>query len=208
MVLMKPFPLIDEIYSRRVKGGVMRDKAIVDLYWQRDENAIKATAEKYENYLFKISYNILTDEEDSKESVNDTYLAAWKSIPPHRPSILSTYLGKLTRRISIDVFRRKKREKRKAGEYSLSLSELTDMFSSEPQPDEKLEVKLLCEKINCFLETLKPDARIAFIGRYYYMDPIKEIARYSSMSEAKTKTLLYRTRLDLRQYLEKEGFII
>ena len=90
----------------------MRDDEIVTLYWKRDERAIKETKNEYGRYLFKIANNILADLEDSRESVNDTYLAAWNSIPPQRPSVLSTYLGKLTRRISIDLFRKKNREKR------------------------------------------------------------------------------------------------
>lgn len=97
----------------------MQDENIVALYWERNEGAIEETKNKYEHYLFKIAHNILLDFEDSQESVNDTYLAAWNSMPPHKPSILSTYLGKLTRRISIDVFRKKNRQKRKASEWIL-----------------------------------------------------------------------------------------
>ena len=81
----------------------MEDEKIVSLYWQRNEEAIKETEEKYDRYLTKIAYNILSNHEDSRESVNDTYLAAWESMPPHRPSVLSTYLAKITRRISIDM---------------------------------------------------------------------------------------------------------
>lgn len=184
----------------------MQDEMIVELYWQRDESAIKATADKYENYLLKIAYNVLSDTEDSKESVNDTYLAAWNSIPPHRPSILSAFLGKITRRISIDIYRRKNRTKRKAGEYALSLYELSGMRDNEPHPEEKLDEKLLTEALNRFLTTLKPEARSAFLGRYYFFDSLKEIARYLGISEGKTKTLLHRTRLSLKEFLKKEGF--
>ena len=89
----------------------MRDEAIVGLYWQRDENAIQETERKYGRYLSKIAYNVLADPEDSKESVNDTYLKAWNSMPPHRPEVLSTYLGKITRQLSIDMFRGRNRKK-------------------------------------------------------------------------------------------------
>ena len=85
----------------------MEDSQIVALYWDRDEAAIDHTQKKYGKYLTKIAYNILSDREDAGESVNDTYLAAWNSMPPHRPGVLATYLGKLTRRISIDLFRKK-----------------------------------------------------------------------------------------------------
>ena len=91
----------------------MEDEAIVSLYWQRNETAIRETELKYDRYLSKIAWNILADREDSRESVNDTYLAAWNSMPPHRPGVLSTYLGKITRRISIDRFRGRNRDKRR-----------------------------------------------------------------------------------------------
>ena len=103
----------------------MEDELIVDLYWNRDEDAIGKTQEKYDRYLTKIAYNILANVEDSRESVNDTYLAAWDSMPPHRPAVLSTYLGKLTRRISIDCFRGRTRAKRAPSQYAMSLEELT-----------------------------------------------------------------------------------
>ena len=100
----------------------MEDRQIVALYWDRNEAAIDHTDKKYGKYLAKIAFNILSDREDTQESVNDTYLAAWNSIPPNKPTVLSTYLGKLTRRISIDRFRKKSSQKRGGGEYALSLS--------------------------------------------------------------------------------------
>ena len=186
----------------------MQDEKIVELYWQRDESAISETQAKYENYLYKIAYNILSDKEDSFESVNDTYLAAWNSIPPHRPNVLSTYLGKLTRRISIDIFRKRNRIKRQASEYALSLTELENCFSSDNSPEKDYESKVLGEVINAFLRTLPDDARNVFIGRYYFLDSVKDVANYCGISESKAKTLLFRTRNSLREYLEKEGFTI
>ena len=186
----------------------MQDEKIVELYWQRDESAISETQAKYENYLYKIAYNILSDKEDSNESVNDTYLAAWNSIPPHKPNVLSTYLGKLTRRISIDIFRKRNRIKRQGSEYALSLNELNDCLSGDNSPEKDYEAKLLGEVINAFLRTLSDDARNVFIGRYYFLDSVKDVAKYCGISESKAKTLLFRTRNGLREYLEKEGFTI
>ena len=117
----------------------MLDEEIVNLYWKRDERAVQETKTAYGKYLFKIAYNVLADFEDSRESVNDTYLAAWNSIPPQRPNVLSTYLGKLTRRISIDIFRKKHREKRQASEYTLSLDELQECVPGGNLPEEELE---------------------------------------------------------------------
>lgn len=184
----------------------MQDEKIVELYWQRDESAIRETRDKYGAYLHKIAYNILSDAEDSYESVNDTYLAAWNSMPPHKPSVLSTYLGKLTRRISIDIFRKRNRQKRQATEYSVSLNELGDCLTDGNTPENEYEVKLLAECINTFLRTLSEDARNTFIGRYYFLDSVKDVAKYCGMSESKAKTLLFRTRNSLREYLKKEGF--
>ena len=187
---------------------MMQDEQIVRLYLDRDESAIDETSHKYGRYLMKIAYNILADTEDSEESVNDTYLAAWNSIPPHRPSILSTYLGKLTRRISIDVFRKRNRDKRKSSEYALSLAELGDCVTDGVTPDSSYEIKLLAEAINNFLRTLSDDARNTFIGRYYYLDSLSDVARYCKMSESKAKSMLFRTRLALKSYLREEGFDI
>lgn len=186
----------------------MEDEQIVTLYWDRDESAIRETEEKYDRYLTKIAYNILSNHEDSRESVNDTYLAAWNSIPPHKPSILSTYLAKITRRLSIDIFRGRNRQKRQGSEYALSLSELGDCVSGGNTTEEIINVKLLADAIGIYLRTLPEDARNAFIGRYYFLDPMKEVAAYCGMTESKAKSLLYRTRLGLKEYLKKEGFCV
>ena len=186
----------------------MEDERIVSLYWQRDESAIRETETKYSRYLTKIAYNILSDMEDSRESVNDTYLAAWNSIPPHRPGMLSTYLAKITRRISIDRFRYRTREKRKGSEYEISLTELGDCVSGGNTTEEAVNVKLLADAIGIFLRLQPEENRNAFICRYYYLDPIKEVAACCGMTESKCKTVLYRTRQALKEYLLKEGFAV
>lgn len=184
----------------------MEDEQIVALYWERSEAAISETEQKYDRYLTRIAYNILSDQEDSRESVNDTYLAAWESMPPHRPGVLSAYLAKLTRRISIDQFRYRNREKRKGSEYALSLEELGDCVSGGNSTEEIVNVKLLADAIGIYLRLQPEDNRNVFLGRYYYLDSLREISRYTGMSESKVKTLLYRTRLGLKDYLRKEGF--
>ncbi len=185
----------------------MEDAQIVSLYWDRSEDAIRETEVKYDRYLNKIAYNILNDTEDSRESVNDTYLAAWDSMPPHRPSVLSAYLAKLTRRISIDLFRYRTRDKRMASEYAVSLTELEDCVSGGNTTEEAVNLKLLADAIGIFLRTQNEMTRTAFIGRYYYLDPLKEVAAYCGMSESKCKTVLHRTRLGLKEYLKKEGYL-
>ena len=186
----------------------MEDAQIVSLYWDRSEDAIRETEAKYDRYLTKIAYNSLANAEDSRESVNDTYLAAWNSMPPHRPSVLSAYLAKLTRRISIDCFRYRTREKRMGSEYALSLSELGDCVSGGDTTQEIVNVKLLADSIGVYLRLQSQEARTVFLARSYFLDPVKEIAACCGMSESKVKSLLYRTRLGLKEYLEKEGFAL
>jgi len=184
----------------------MDDIIIVEMYWQRDENAIAETEKKYSRYLTKIAHNILADLEDCKESVNDTYLKAWNSMPPHKPSILSTYLGKITRQTSIDIYRKHSSKKRWGSEYAISLSELEECLPSGSSPEQEVEVNLLAGTISDYIRRLSPKTRNVFVGRYYFMDSIKIVAANNSMSESKVKSMLYRTRLGLKEHLEKEGF--
>ena len=184
----------------------MRDDEIVALYWQRSEDAIRETAAKYHGYLTGIARRVLSDAEDSEECVNDTYLAAWNSMPEHRPDVLSTYLGKITRQISIDVFRKRSSRKRYASEYALSLSELEDSLSGGSMPEQVFDEKQLDAAVNAFVRSLPERTRRVFIGRYYFFDPVKTVAAYCGVSESSAKSILFRTRLRLKEYLEKEGF--
>lgn len=186
----------------------MTDEKIVDLYWRRDESAVAETQEKYGHYLTKIAYNILNDMEDSLESVNDTYMRAWKAMPPHRPQVLSTFLAKITRRVSIDVIRKRNRTKRIPTEYTYSLTELEECVSDGSTAENQVEVECLAQAINQYLRKLPKETRNLFVCRYYFLDSLKDAAKYCDMSEAKAKTLLYRTRCGLKEHLEKEGFYI
>ena len=186
----------------------MDDEQIVSLYWLRKESAIRETEKKYDHYLTKIAYNILSDYEDSRESVNDTYLAAWSSMPPHRPSVLSTYLSKLTRRISIDLLRYRNRGKRQQSQYTLSLEELGDCISGGSDPEEQYTQQELADAIAAYLRQCSAEARNAFICRYYYLDSIRDVAVSCGMTESKCKSLLHRTRQGLKEYLSKEGYAV
>lgn len=184
----------------------MNDGEIIDMYWNRDEAAIRETQRKYHNYLMKIAYNILCNNEDGQETVNDTYLKAWNAIPPHKPSPLSVFLGRITRQLSIDVWRRHNREKRGGSEYELSLDELSECVSGSDSPERNYELARLAEVIGTYLRSLTNEKREVFVWRYYFCDPIKEIAERRGESEAKVKSMLHRTRAGLKQYLESEGF--
>ncbi len=184
----------------------MEDHQIVDLYWQRNENAIAETAAKYGNYLYRISNQILQNAEDAEECVNDTYNDAWQSMPPHRPSILSTFLGKITRRISIDLWRKHSAEKRGGGVIPLALDELEECVSGTGDVEGEVERLELQKKLNGFLLALPQTERVVFMRRYWYMDSVSSIAKRFACSESKVKSMLYRTRKKLRAMLEKEGY--
>lgn len=185
----------------------MEDERIVELYWQRDQSAIQRTEQKYGNYLTKVAYNILSDMDDSMECVNDTYLSAWNAMPPHRPQALCPFLSKLTRRISVSLLRKRQSLKRGAGAYELSVEELRECLPGENTTEQIWEGKALEEIIVSFLKGISEQARNAFIGRYFYMDSVKEVARYCGLSESNTKVLLHRTRAALRVFLQEEGYL-
>ena len=145
----------------------MKDNEIIKLYWNRDEAAITATADTYGNYCYSIAYNILTSNEDSEECVNDTWLNAWNSIPPQRPERLSTYLGKITRNLSLNRYKQLNTQKRGGGQVELTLSELEKFLLCYPKTERNI-----------------------FLGRYWYLYSIPELATAYRMSESKIASLL------------------
>jgi len=185
----------------------MDDKEIVDLYWQRNQTAIDETAAKYGKLCHSIAYNILGNHQDAEETVNDTYLNAWNSIPPHRPSVLSTFLGKITRRTCIDRWRKRSAEKRGGGEIAVALDELEECIPTGYNVEETAEAKLLSETINSFVKNLPNTERSVFLCRYWYMDSVETIAKEFGFSQSKVKSMLYRTREKLRVKLIKEGLL-
>ncbi len=182
----------------------MEDRRIVDLYWQRDETAIAETENKYGRFCFSIANNILRNREDAKECVNDTWLGAWNAMPPHRPEILSTFLGKITRRLSLRKWRAQTAQKRGGGSMELSIEELEECVPSGQRIDEGLETAELAEIISTFLEALPPEERRVFMRRYWYFDSIRDISRRFGFGESKVKMMLKRTRDKLLICLQKE----
>ena len=200
--------MIERNYPHFLQEGRdhMEDHRIVEMYWQRNEQAIAETETRYGKYLKSISYQILHNSEDAEECVNDTYSAAWQSIPPHRPAALSTYLGKIIRRISIDRWRKYSAEKRGKGEAALALSELEECVSGSGNVETEVERQELQRNLNEFLRKLPADERGVFMRRYWYMDSIAEISEKYGFSESKIKSMLLRTRKKLCKLLEKEGY--
>lgn len=185
--------------------SVMEDSKIVDLYWERSESAVTETSSKYAKYCRYISFNILHNQQDVEECVNDTYLRAWNSMPTQRPNRLSTYLGKITRNLSINKYMGYTANKRGSGQVDLVLSELDECVPSPESVEQSVDEKLLLDIINCFLASLPRMNRIVFMRRYWYLSPIKEIAREYEMNENKVKSILFRLRNELKLFLEKEG---
>lgn len=185
----------------------MEDSAIIELYWRRSEQAVGETAAKYGPYCMKISMNILSDLQESEENVNDTYLQAWNSMPPHRPDALSAFLGRLARNLALNRYKAGRAEKRGGSELTLSLEELDDCTPSGMRTEQKLYENALSDSISAFLKTQGEQARRTFVRRYFFCDSIEEIAGRFNMSQSKVKSLLFRTRNKLRIYLESEGFI-
>ena len=183
----------------------MEDSAIVDLYWQRSEQAISETDRKYGRYCHTIAYNICADNEDAEECVNDTWFSAWNSMPDKRPSVLSTFLGYITRNFAIDRFKLNNARKRGGGEMPLALDELEECISSPVDPAQEIEQKELESAVDAFVSGLSDTERRMFIARYWFLIPVAEISERMGCSQSKTKTTLYRTRNKLRTYLQGEG---
>lgn len=184
----------------------MNDEKIVQLYWNRDEQAIPATAQKYGNYCTSIAKNILGNLEDAEECVNDTYLNAWNSMPPHRPGVLSTFLGKIVRNLSFNRYKYNTADKRGGGELPLVLDELSDLVSGKDDVEQEINRKELVNTIDAFLDSLSPEKRRIFISRYWHTDSISEIALRHGMKDGAVSMTLNRLRLKLRNYLLERGF--
>ena len=184
----------------------MDDIKIVQLYWERDQNAITETEAKYGNYCTSIAINILGNNEDAEECVNDTYMNAWNSMPPHRPTMLSTFLGKITRNLAFNRYKHNNADKRGGSEISAVLDELSECVSGKNNVEQEIEYKELVKAIDSFLDTLSPEKRSIFVCRYWYTDSISEIAKQFHMRENTVSMTLNRIRLKLKKYLIDGGY--
>ncbi len=185
----------------------MDDEMIINLYWERSEAAITETANKYGRYCRAIAFNILSNNADAEECENDTYMAAWNSMPPTRPNKLLAFLGRLTRNIALDRYDYNKAKKRN-GEFDTLLSELGDIIFSQIDVEEEYEAKEVSKFISEFLHGSNVENRVIFLRRYWFSDSINDISVQFGMSESKVKSILYRMRKKLKKYLEKEGVIL
>ena len=185
----------------------MEDECIVDLFYARSEQAVTELSAKYGAICSRIAKNILNNALDAEECVNDAYLAAWNTIPPSRPHPLLTYVCRIVRNLSIMKYHRNTAAKRNSV-YDAALEELEACIPSGASVEDELSAKELTCLIDRFLETLKREDRILFVRRYWYSDPIGEIAARMNLSENNVSVRLWRIREKLRQYLKKEGYEI
>ena len=183
----------------------MEDEKIVMLYWERNENAIRESEQKYGKYCYTIAYNILHSHEDSDECVNDTWNGAWNSMPSEKPSRLQSFLARITRNIAIDRFRYDSAQKRGA-EVESAIDEYWECI---PNGDASIDDEfVLKQAINGFLESLDTRTRVIFMRRYWYSMSVKDIAEGMRLSESHVSVILFRTRIRFKEYLTKERIFV
>ncbi|MBE5940529.1 MAG: sigma-70 family RNA polymerase sigma factor [Lachnospiraceae bacterium] len=187
----------------------MEDKDIIDLYLNRNENAIAATMKKYENYCYSIAYSILNNQEDSEECVNDTWLRAWKAIPPQIPNCFRVFLGKITRNLSFDKYKKENAQKRGGNELSLVLEELEECIPDAGNNVEDIIIeKELGQIINLFVKELPLKYQKIFVRRYFFVNSIEEISAMYGVSPNNVMVILCRVRKKLKEYLERENYYV
>ena len=188
--------------------SLMSDERIVELYWQRDEQAIKETDIKYKNFLLSVAMNIVHDMCDSEECLNDTYNGAWNSMPPARPILLQSFLSTIMRRTAINRFNANKRQKRIASEFSVSLSDLEDFIADDSDMNAEIEAKDLAKSISNYVRSLPDRQMYIFVSRYYIADPLLKICEDLGCSLSTVKREIKAIQNGLKRYLESEGYIV
>ncbi len=174
------------------KHAPLSDEEIIELYWQRNENAISETDNKYGELVFKIAYNILNDKSDSEECQNDTYIDVWNAIPPTRPRVFLSFIAKIARRVSIDLYRKKSNKKSIPSEFKSSIEELEFCLQEKSKVDEELAA-------------LNDKQRFIFVGRYYFSSTVEEIARQVGTTPSNIYKALEKIKKGLKSYLESNG---
>lgn len=183
----------------------MEDAQIISLYLSRNEHAIRETDRKYRKYCYSIAYNILQNAEDANEIVNDTYFGAWNSIPPHIPEVLSAYLGKITRNLSLKRLRTENTAKRGNGAVSLIFDEIAAFAHTGENVEQEVEARELAQLLTQFLESLPETEWKIFVCRYWYFDSVADLAERFGFSQSKVKSMLFRIRCKLQKRLKEEA---
>ncbi len=184
----------------------MEDSRIIDLFFERSEQAVHELELKYGRAVRKLSLNILGDARDAEECAADTYLAVWDSIPPQRPEHLKAYTLAIARNLSLDRYHGSRAQKRN-GSYDLALSELEGCLAAAGDAQAELEARELAQAVNRFLAGLSKEDRQLFVCRYYLAEPVKDIAARLNVKGGRVSLRLFRIREKLKNYLEREGLI-
>ncbi len=186
----------------------LEDTQIIELFFDRNEEALTRSTEKYGGLCLSIAQRILSNRQDSEECVNDTWYGAWKAIPPAKPLSLSAFFSRITRNLAVDKLRRRTAEKRGSGEYTAALSELDECIPAAVNIERQFEAAQTAGVINRWLSGLSNEKKAVFILRYFYLCSIADIAGRLDISVSKTASVLHRERIELRKALEKEGITI
>ena len=186
----------------------MDDKAIIDLYWARSQQAIAESEAKYGAYCRTVARNVLPRAEDAEECVNDTWLRAWNAMPPQRPAVLQAFFGTLTRNLSLDRWRRDRAGKRGGGTVELALEELEDCLAARDEVEQAVQAEQTARLISDFLRRQSKQDRVLFVRRYWYLDDIRTLCRRFGMGESQVKSRLHRMRKKLKLELEREGVAV
>ena len=182
----------------------MEDEKIIELFWQRDESAIRQTEQKYGGICRSIALRILEDSGSSEECLNDTWLRAWNAIPPQRPAVLKAFVCRITRNLALNRLRDLSREKRGGKSACVVLDELEGCLPDLSTPEKELEDQEITQSLNRWLDTLPKQQRVAFVRRYWYFDSLKDLSVRMGWSVSKTNSLLRRLRESLKKHLESE----
>ncbi|MBR0090466.1 MAG: sigma-70 family RNA polymerase sigma factor [Lachnospiraceae bacterium] len=186
----------------------MEDQAIIELYFAREERAIKETMLKYGAYCMQVARNILRSEEDAEECVTDTWMNAWNAIPPQRPQILKLFLAKITRNLSINRYKALRRVKRGGGEAEAVLDELAEVVADNTSVEDTVTAAELSSLIDTFVRELPERDGNVFIRRYFYTEAVTEIAKRYNLTQTNVSVILNRTRGKLQEYLQKAGYAV
>ena len=186
----------------------MEDEAIIRLYGARDEEAIARTRDKYGRFCHEIAFHILRQRQDTEECLNDTWLRAWNAMPPQRPSVLSAFLGRITRNLSLDRYKAARAEKRGGSSFPAALDELSECVPAGGSVEQTMDERELGQAIDRFLRTIPEKQCSLFLRRYWYAESISQIAERYSLKENTVKSILFRTREQLRKFLQKEGVAV
>ena len=185
----------------------MTDERIIELFFARSERGIEELDTKYGATCHRIAQNILGNKEDAEECVNDAYLGVWNSIPPKKPSLLSAFLFKILRNLSITRYHANTAQKRNSF-YDIALDELGDTISTEESIEKECSQKELTTTIEGFLDTLTRENRVIFVCRYWFSESYTEIAKRTGLTEKNISVRLTRIREKMKEYLSERGILV